>query len=125
MRSDYLRMCFVLAEGGLYVDADDVLLGDGWTNVFSDGTLKVQPLCYDVCAGGMVPASELRRSDLPTDGRIFYVNNNPIASPRRSSILRRALARATDTPTRRRPCPGDPVDDRPREPHCRPSGARP
>ena len=23
----YLRLCFVLAEGGLYVDADDVLLG--------------------------------------------------------------------------------------------------
>jgi hypothetical protein len=56
MRSDYLRMCFVLAEGGLYVDADDVLLGDGWKAVFRDCTLKVQPLCYDVAAGGK-PAS--------------------------------------------------------------------
>lgn len=42
MRSDYLRMCFVLAEGGLYVDADDVLLGGGWEYVFRDGKLKVQ-----------------------------------------------------------------------------------
>lgn len=97
MRSDYLRMCFVLAEGGLYVDADDVLLGDGWNDVFRDGTLKVHPLCYDVVAGGMVPGTELRRTDLPTDGRIFYVNNNPIAAPAGHPILRRALARATDT----------------------------
>lgn len=97
MRSDYLRMCFVLAEGGLYVDADDVLLGGGWKDVFRDGTLKVQPLCYDVTAGGMVSASELRRTDLPTDGRIFYVNNNPIAAPAGHPVLRRALARATDS----------------------------
>lgn len=97
MRSDYLRMCFVLADGGLYVDADDVLLGDGWKDVFRDDTLKVQPLCYDVTAGGMVSASELRRTDLPTDDRIFYVNNNPIAAPAGHPVLRRALARATDS----------------------------
>lgn len=96
MRSDYLRMCFVLAEGGLYVDADDVLLGSGWKEVFCDATLKVQPLCYDVRAGRMLPAHELRRIDLPTDGRIFYVNNNPIAAPAGHPVLRRALARSTD-----------------------------
>lgn len=97
MRSDYLRMCFVLAEGGLYVDADDVLLGDGWKEVFRDGTLKVQPLCFDVAADGMVSASELRRTDLPTDDRIFYVNNNPLAAPAGHPVLRRALARSTDS----------------------------
>jgi hypothetical protein len=70
MRSDYLRLCFVLSEGGLYVDADDVLLGAGWNEVFRDGKLKVQPLCYDLTAGGMVSGSELRRTDLPTGGRI-------------------------------------------------------
>lgn len=96
MRSDYLRMCFVLAEGGLYVDADDVLRGDGWRDVFGDGTLKVQPLCYDEAVAGMVPAPELLRTDLPTVGRIFYVNNNPIAGPAGHPILRRALARATE-----------------------------
>lgn len=96
MRSDYLRMCFVLAEGGLYVDADDVLLGSGWKRVFSDATLKVQPLCYDVNAGGMVPGHELRRADLPTYDRIFYVNNNPIAAPAGHPVLGRALARATE-----------------------------
>jgi len=96
MRSDYLRMCFVLAEGGLYVDADDVLVGGGWKALFRDGTLKLQPLCYDMSTGVMVSASELRRTDLPTDGRIFYVNNNPIAAPAGHPVMRRALARATD-----------------------------
>ena len=105
MRSDYLRMCFVLAEGGLYVDADDVLLGGGWQDIFRDGTLKVQPLCYDVIAGGMVPASDLRRTDFPNEGRIFYVNNNPIAAPAGHPVLRRALARATDILLGDKPAP--------------------
>ncbi len=96
MRSDYLRMCFVLAEGGFYVDADDILRGDGWKSIFRDGRLKVQPLCYDIPTGGMVPAAEIWRADLPTNGRIFYVNNNPIAAPAGHPILRRALARATE-----------------------------
>jgi mannosyltransferase OCH1-like enzyme len=96
MRSDYLRLCFVLAEGGLYVDADDVLLGAGWETVFADGTLKIHPLCYDVTIRAMVSNAEVRRIDLPTDGRIFHVNNNPIAAPAGHPVLRRALARATD-----------------------------
>ncbi|HQT74169.1 MAG TPA: glycosyltransferase [Acidiphilium sp.] len=96
MRSDYLRMCFVLDEGGLYVDADDVLLGDDWKELFGDGRLKVQLLCYDSPAAQMVPAAEIWRADLPTDGRIFYVNNDPIAAPAGHPILRAALSRATD-----------------------------
>lgn len=96
MRSDYLRMCFLLDDGGLYVDADDVLLGDGWKELFGDGRLKVQPLCYDIPAARMVPAAEIWRSDLPIDGRIFYVNNDPIAAPAGHPVLQTALSRATD-----------------------------
>jgi mannosyltransferase OCH1-like enzyme len=97
MRSDYLRMCFVLAEGGLYVDADDVLvMGDGWRALFRDDRLKVQPLCYDIPTGGMVPAAEIWRADLPTANRIFYVNNDPIVAPAGHPVLRGALARATE-----------------------------
>jgi mannosyltransferase OCH1-like enzyme len=96
MRSDYLRMCFVLAEGGLYVDADDVLLGSSWKDIFRNGGLKVQPLCYDIPTGGMVPATEIWRTDLPTERRIFYVNNDPIAAPAGHPVLQRALARATE-----------------------------
>jgi hypothetical protein len=96
MRSDYLRMCFVLAEGGIYVDADDVLLSDDWKYIFQNGGLKVQPLCYDIASRSMVPAVEIWRTDLPTNGRIFYVNNDPIAAPAGHPVLLRALARATE-----------------------------
>lgn len=95
MRSDYLRLCFVLAEGGLYVDADDVLLDDGWRRLFRHSTLKLQPLCYDIPSGRMVAATEFGLFDSPTSHRIFYVNNNPIAAPPGDPVLRRALARAT------------------------------
>ncbi|OZF01001.1 hypothetical protein CH300_18700 [Rhodococcus sp. 15-1154-1] len=96
MRSDYLRLCYILADGGLYVDADDFLLRDGWKRVFNDDRLKIQPLCYDVKANGMVATPELRRPDLPTDERIFYVNNNPIAASPGHPVLERALTRATN-----------------------------
>lgn len=96
MRCDYLRLCFMLVEGGLYVDADDVLLGDGWRRLFEDGRLKLQPLCYDTRSGGMVAAADIWRADLPVDGCIFYVNNDPIAAPAGHPVIRRALDRATD-----------------------------
>ncbi|EOU3094440.1 glycosyltransferase family 32 protein [Yersinia enterocolitica] len=96
MRCDYLRMCVLLLEGGLYVDADDVLLGDNWKYIFHDGALKVQPLCYDIQSNAMVSATEIWRRDLPKNERIFYVNNDPIAAPAGHPILRRALARATE-----------------------------
>ncbi|MFE4467262.1 glycosyltransferase family 32 protein [Leifsonia sp. NPDC056824] len=101
MRSDFFRMCFVLAEGGLYVDADDVLLGSGWREVFEDHRLLVQPLAYDTSVNGMVQAEELRNADLPTHNRIFYVNNNPIASPPHHPVMQRALDRAMDRLLRR------------------------
>jgi hypothetical protein len=95
MRCDYLRMCFVLAEGGVYVDADDVLLGDGWKHIIRDGTLKVQPMCYDINAGGMMPAAQIWQLDLPIDGHVYYVNNDPIAAPAHHPIIQSALIRAT------------------------------
>lgn len=95
MRCDYLRMCALVAEGGLYVDADDVLLGDGWRAIFRDRTLKVQPLCYDIRSRAMVPADEIWRAECTTSERIFYVNNDPIAAPAEHPLLCRALTRAT------------------------------
>lgn len=95
MRSDYFRMCFLLAEGGLYVDADDVRNGSEWDDVFSTGDLKVQPLCYDIPTQSMVAPAEIRRANLATEGRIFYVNNNPIAAPPDHPVMRLALDRAT------------------------------
>lgn len=96
MRCDYLRMCILFLEGGLYVDADDVLLGNKWKYIFRDGLLKVQPLCYDIPSHSMVSASEIWRAELSTDKRIFYVNNDPIAAPAGHPILRIALTHATE-----------------------------
>lgn len=96
MRCDYLRLCFVFAEGGLYVDADDVLLGDGWKTLFTDDALKLQPLCYDIASATMIPASKIWQGDLSTTDRIFYVNNDPLAAPAGHPVLQRALERATD-----------------------------
>lgn len=95
MRSDYLRLCYVLADGGFYVDADDVLTGGSWWKLYADDRLKLQPLCYDIPSGSMVSSSELWRADLSTEGRIFYVNNNPLIAPADHPVLRRALDRAT------------------------------
>lgn len=97
MRCDYLRMCVLLAEGGFYVDADDVLLGDSWRYLFHDGALKVQPLCYDIKSSSMLSAVDIWRADLPTTERIFYINNDPIVAPAGHPVLQRALIRATET----------------------------
>lgn len=95
MRSDYLRLCFILAEGGFYVDADDVLLSDGWEALFVDDRLKIQPLCYDIADQGMLPAAEIWQPDLAVENRIFYVNNDPLVAPAGHPIVRKALSRAS------------------------------
>lgn len=95
MRSDYFRLCYIVAEGGLYVDADDVLAGDGWRGLFLDAFLKVHPLGFDVTSKCMLSDADLQRNDLPERDTIFYVNNNPIAAPPEHAVMRRALARAT------------------------------
>lgn len=94
-RSDYMRMCVILDEGGLYVDADDTLLGDGWHGLFEDARLKVQPLCFDISAGRMARMTDVTQAGFPAENRIYYINNNPIAAPPGHPVLRRALDRAT------------------------------
>lgn len=96
MRSDYLRLCFIVEEGGLYVDSDDVLIGEGWSQLFDDNRLKVQPLCYDTDAGGMMPAGDIWNPELGSDGRVYYVNNDPLVAPARHPMLILALDRATE-----------------------------
>lgn len=96
MRCDYLRLCVLLTEGGLYVDCDDVLLNDGWTRLFDDDRMKLQPLCYDIAGGEMMPNADIWRTDLPAGERNFYVNNDPIVAPPGHPVLRRALDRATE-----------------------------
>lgn len=96
MRSDYLRLCFIVAEGGLYVDADDVLISENWPRLFDGDRLKLQPLCYDITSSGMMNASEIWNPNVASEGHNFYVNNDPLIAPARHPLLIRALARATD-----------------------------
>ena len=95
MQADYFRLCYVLAEGGFYVDADDVCIGTdiGW--LAEDGRLKLQPLCYDLGTGGMVKPAVFLRPDAYDPSWIFYFNNNPLIAGPGHPVIEHALRQAT------------------------------
>lgn len=95
MRADYFRLCYVLVEGGFYVDADDVCIASdiGW--LAEDGRLKLQPLCYDIATGGMVKPAVFLRADAYDPSWIFYFNNNPLIASPGHPIIEHALSQAT------------------------------
>lgn len=96
MQADYFRLCYLLVEGGFYVDADDVCVGTPARWLFDDGRLKLQPLCYDVASGTMVARSVFLGSDAYNPNWIFYFNNNPLIADRGHPIIERALRQATE-----------------------------
>lgn len=96
MQSDYFRLCYLLTEGGCYVDADDEYHGRSIEHLFSDGRLKIQPLCYDIATDQMVPPSVFTAPSADASTWIFYFNNNPLLAVRGNPIIERALANATD-----------------------------
>lgn len=95
MQSDYFRLCYILLEGGCYVDADDIYSGCPIGHLFEDGRLKVQPLCYNTANDEMVCPSVFTKLGANSDTWIFYLNNNPIIAGRGHPIIRRALMSAT------------------------------
>lgn len=95
MQSDYFRLCYLLVEGGCYVDADDVCLSVDISSLFDDGRLKLQPLCYDVALETMVEPSIFLCADAQNPNWIFYFNNNPIVACKQHPIIAHSLARAT------------------------------
>lgn len=95
MQSDFFRLCYILVEGGCYVDADDVYNGHDIQHLFIDGRLKIQPLCYDMSKNEMVPTSTFTKSGANDSNWIFYFNNNPLVAVCAHPIIEQALARAT------------------------------
>lgn len=95
MQSDYFRLCYIYKNGGCYVDVDDVYCGVDIEYLFRDCRLKVQPLCYDISADGMVPVSVFTRPGANSLNWIFYFNNNPLIAARSHPVIKRALLNAT------------------------------
>ena len=95
MQSDYFRLCYILFEGGCYIDADDVYNGSQIQHLFSDGRLKIQPLCYDMATNMMVPPSLFTKPGANAASWIFYFNNNPLIAGSGHPLIDRALAQAT------------------------------
>ena len=95
MQSDYFRLCYIFVEGGCYVDTDDVYDGADIQHLFSDGRLKVQPLCYDIATNMMVSPSLFTKPGANAESWIFYFNNNPLIAGSGHPLIDRALAQAT------------------------------
>lgn len=95
MRCDYFRLCYILRNGGFYVDADEFYQGGDCDSLFQDDRLKIQPLCYDVASAAMVPYDEFTRQHGGAPNWIFYVNNNPLVAPASHPVVRLALRRST------------------------------
>jgi mannosyltransferase OCH1-like enzyme len=94
-QADYFRLCYVLVEGGIYVDADDACVGTeiGW--LAEGGRLKLQPLCYDIATGAMVKPAVFLRAEAYDPNWIFYFNNNPLIAGPGHPVIEYALGQAT------------------------------
>lgn len=95
MRADYFRLCYLLKNGGFYVDADDVYNGTNIEILFKDCKLKVQPLCYSKSKNSMIEMKDFLFSSNYSDENIYYINNDPIITPKNHPIIEFSLKRAT------------------------------
>lgn len=97
MQSDYFRLCYISLKGGVYVDTDDVYLGNDINDLFMDNKLKIQPLCYDISTDSMIPPEIFTKENNHEKPWIFYFNNNPLIAPPHHTIIDKALERSTES----------------------------
>lgn len=97
MKSDYFRYSYIFAEGGFYIDADDVYHGTTIDHLFTDGRLKLQPFCYDIATGQMVRPLVFVNPGANQLSWIFYFNTTPLIAAPNHPIVERALLNATSS----------------------------
>lgn len=95
MQSDYFRLCYIYVEGGCYVDTDDVYNGTQIIHLFQDGSLKIQPLCYDIATNMMVSPNIFTEPGADKATWIFYFNNNPLIACSGHPVIKYVLNQAT------------------------------
>ncbi len=96
MKCDYFRLCYILQNGGIYVDADERYQYKKVNTLLVNNRLKLNPLCYDIKTDLMVPPQQFINQSESNENWIFYVNNNPIIAPAGHPLIHRALARSTE-----------------------------
>ena len=98
MRCDYFRMTYLLAKGGIYSDADNVLVSmRGLDDLLTSGAaLYLSPLFHDKSGDQPIMMDErLALASLEEDHVYAYFNNDPLICERGCPIVRLALDRAT------------------------------
>lgn len=95
MQCDYFRLCYIVKNGGFYVDSDEVYQGGDCDALFADERLKIQPMCYDTSKRCMVDGDVFWGSKACRPEWSFYVNNNPLIAPPAHPVIRLALERST------------------------------
>lgn len=106
MRCDYFRLCYLSKCGGFYLDADEEFNGHSIDQLIAGHRLALQPLCFDLLRGQMVPASEFKNDIEFNENRVYYVNNNPLIAPKGHPLICRSLEQATQN-LLRAPTPRD------------------
>jgi len=95
MRADYFRLAFLLAKGGVYIDADDILVGDYENLVRSlNDEIVICPFVWDEAAKRTVPELERKQESQFRRDWKYYFNNAPLASVPHNRIIELAWARA-------------------------------
>jgi len=86
---NYFRLCYILVEGGCFIDADDVFNGASIQYLCGDSRLKLHTSVYDLTTNTMVPPSLFTKPGANAAGWIFYFNMNPLIAGRGHPLIDR------------------------------------
>jgi hypothetical protein len=99
MQSDFFRLAYLYAVGGVYLDADDEMLANADFQVRTSEEQAALWLSPGICDAAPGPdrrwygLSEVRRGEI-TGPLLFYFFNDAMAGPARHEVIRLALVRA-------------------------------